>query len=101
MDLDEARHVLTNTARINEGGYVADCRDRVLAELDDQPPAATAEGYVIAGPDVPTSKKAGQLVSDWDGEVHLTREDGDVALAECRRAGYADWQLYALVRVSE
>ena len=39
MDLTEARHVLLNTARINDGGYVADCRDLVLAELD----AARAE----------------------------------------------------------
>lgn len=34
MNLDDARHVLKNTARINEGGYVADCRDLVLNELD-------------------------------------------------------------------
>lgn len=34
ISLDDARHVLTRTARINEGGYVADCRDLVLAELD-------------------------------------------------------------------
>lgn len=70
--------------------------DEVKAETDQGP-----EGYVVAGPDVAGSANPGRLVADWDGEVHLTREDGDVALAECRRSGYVDWQLYALVRVAD
>jgi hypothetical protein len=58
------------------------------------------EGYIVAGPDAAGARDPGRLVADWDGEVHLTREDGDASLAECRESGYADWNLYALVPVT-
>lgn len=51
----------------------------------------TASGYIVLGPDPANPAK---LRDDWDGEVHVTEEEGWDALDECHRAGYTDYALY-------
>jgi hypothetical protein len=44
----------------------------------------TAAGFIV----VLNGEHDGKLSIDWDGEIHTTREAGDAALADARKAGY-------------
>ena len=60
--------------------------------LDARP--GTTAGYVVL------VWEHRQWKEDWDGTVHLTREDGEASLRECSRAGYF-CRLAACVLVNE
>lgn len=98
-DLATARNALQFLASDADeiGGWEGVTSAAVELATSAGPAPAPAAGYVVAGPDVPGGPPPGQLVADWDGEVHQTLGAGRTALAACLVAGYDDWQLYALV----
>lgn len=57
-------------------------------------PKTEAAGYIVAG-----RNRHGVMEADWDGEPQADLSAGERSLSECRAAGYADWQLYALLPV--
>lgn len=64
-----------------------------------------SHGWIVAGPsdaDARADQRAApsQLVCDWDGEIHMTREAAEQSLRECHAAGYVTWALFELRPVS-
>lgn len=57
-------------------------------------PTPTVAGYILA------RERRGQLIPDWDHEIHRNREDGDAALAESAEDTDC-YQMYALVRAAD